>query len=38
VVVDPGAIIGVDNERDRQRYTVSPGGVVVVGKAVRVEN
>ena len=32
VVVPDGAHIGVDAELDRQRYQVSPGGVVVLGK------
>jgi len=36
VYVEPGAQIGVDIERDRQRFTISPGGVIVVGKGVRV--
>lgn len=36
VVVEDGARIGVDLEADRQRYTVSPGGIVVIGKGVRV--
>ena len=32
VVVEPGAQIGVDLERDRLHYTISPSGIVVVGK------
>jgi len=32
VHVPDGALIGVDPAADRQRYTVSPGGIVVLGK------
>ncbi|MBS9535168.1 glucose-1-phosphate adenylyltransferase [Mycobacterium sp. M1] len=34
VVVGPGEMIGVDLERDRDRFAISPGGVVAVGKGV----
>jgi glucose-1-phosphate adenylyltransferase len=37
VVVPPGAKIGVDLDADRERFTVSAEGVVVIGKAQKVE-
>jgi glucose-1-phosphate adenylyltransferase len=34
VVISANAHVGVDLEHDRSRYTVSPGGIVVLGKGV----
>jgi glucose-1-phosphate adenylyltransferase len=32
VRIEPGAQIGVDADADRERFAVSPGGIVVIGK------
>jgi glucose-1-phosphate adenylyltransferase len=37
VVIPDGAQVGVDSELDRERYTVSGGGVVVLGKGAQAE-
>ena len=34
VVVGPGEQVGVDPEKDRERFAISAGGVVAVGKGV----
>jgi glucose-1-phosphate adenylyltransferase len=37
VRISEGAEVGVDLERDRERFVVSPAGVVVIGKGQKVE-
>jgi glucose-1-phosphate adenylyltransferase len=37
VFIHPGAQIGVDRDADSERFTVSKGGIVVVGKGDVVE-
>jgi len=37
VQVPEGARIGVDHERDRERFAISDGGVVVIGKGQKIE-
>jgi len=37
VLVEPGATVGVDLDQDRARgYTISAGGITVVGKGITV--
>jgi NDP-sugar pyrophosphorylase family protein len=37
VVVPPGVELGINPEVDRQRFTLTPGGVVVLGKDTRLD-
>ena len=37
VQIAAGARIGVDAEADRERFHVSPGGIVVIGKGETVD-
>jgi glucose-1-phosphate adenylyltransferase len=36
VVIEPGARVGIDPDADRERFTISDGGVVVIPKGTRV--
>jgi glucose-1-phosphate adenylyltransferase len=36
VVIPPGARIGVDPVRDRELYTISEGGIVCIGKNIKI--
>jgi glucose-1-phosphate adenylyltransferase len=36
VIIEPGARVGIDPKADRERFTISPGGVVVIPKGERV--
>ena len=36
VIVEPGAQVGVDPELDANRFTISAGGIVVIGKGEKV--
>ena len=37
VSIPPGYQIGVDQAADRERFTVSEGGIVVIGKGDKLE-
>jgi glucose-1-phosphate adenylyltransferase len=34
VVVGPGEMVGVDLDKDREKYSISSGGIVAVGKGI----
>jgi len=35
VIIPPGMVVGYDLESDRKRFTVSPGGIIVIPKGYR---
>ena len=37
VTIPPGTLVGVDHEQDKQRFTVSTGGVVVIPRRMKLK-
>ena len=36
--VHPGSVVGANRQRDAKRFTVSPGGVVVIPRRMKLKN
>jgi len=36
VTLPPGTVVGLDHEKDAKRFTVSPGGVVVIPRRMKI--
>ena len=37
VTIPPGTVVGMDHEKDAERFTVSPGGVVVITRRIKIK-